>query len=79
MRDVAYHMQEGKHVLLVLTNGPCRLVLEIRLDVRREMLKYQVLRPGSVLDPCVLILIVLLLCDHEHIQVEFNTRRCPQD
>ena len=38
MRVVAYHDQEGDHVLLVLPNGPCRLVIELRLDVRQEVL-----------------------------------------
>ena len=71
MRDVTYHAQEGDHVLRVLLNGPRRLVLELRLDVRRAVLKYQVVRPGSVLDPGVLILFVLFLYDHEQVKVEF--------
>ena len=71
MRDVAYHTQEGDHVLFVFPDGPCRLVLELRLDVGRAILEDQVIRPGSVLDTGVLILFVLLLYDHEQIQVEF--------
>ena len=69
MRDVAYHEQEGDHVLIVLPDGPCRLILELYLDVRRAVLQDQVIRPGSVLDPGVLILLLILLNDHEQIQV----------
>ena len=71
MRDVTYHVQEGDHVLLVFTDGPCRLVLEIRLDVRQAVLKYQVVLPGSVLDPGVLIFFVIFLYDHEQAKVKF--------
>ena len=71
MRDFAYHEQEGDHVLLVFTDGPCRLVLEIRLDVRQAVLKYQVVLPGSVLDPGVLIFFVIFLYDHEQAKVKF--------
>ena len=38
MRDIAYHEQENYHVLLVLPSGLCRLILEIRLEVRRAVL-----------------------------------------
>ena len=71
MRDVAYHDQEGDHILLVLPSGPCRLILDLRLNIRRSVLQEQVIHPGSVLNPGVLVLLVLLLYDHEQIQVEF--------
>ena len=71
MRDVAYHAQEGDHVLLVLPDGPCLLILELHLDVRREVLKYQVVSPKSVLDPGVLILFILFMYYHEQVEVEF--------
>ena len=35
------------------------------------MSKYQVVRPGSVLDPGVLILFILFLYNHEQVEVEF--------
>ena len=69
MHDFAYHTQKGNHVLFVLPDGTCRLVLELRLDVGRAMLEDQVVRPGSVLDSGVLILLILLLHDSEYIQV----------
>ena len=69
MRDVAYHDQEGYHVMLVLPSGPCQLILELRLDIRREVLQDQVIRPGYILDTGVLVLLILLLYDHEQIQV----------
>ena len=69
MYDIAYNEQEGDHVLLVFPNGPCRLILELRLDVRRAVMQDQVISPGSILDPGVLVLLVLLLYNHEHIQV----------
>ena len=71
MRDVTYHAQEGDNVLLVLPDGPHRLDIELRLDIRGEVLKYQVVRPGSVLDSGVLILFVLFMYDHEQVEVEF--------
>ena len=71
MPDIAYHGQEGDHVLLVLPCGTCQMILEIRLDVRRAVLQDQVICPGSVIDPGVLVLLILLLYDHEQIQVEF--------
>ena len=71
MRDVTYHEQEGDHVLIILPEGSCRLVLELHLDVRWAVLKDQVIRPGSVINPGVLIFLVLLLYDHEQIQFDF--------
>ena len=69
MRDIAYHEKECDHVLLVLPRGPCQLIIELCLNVRRSVLQDQVIRPGSVLNPGVLVLLVILLYDHEHIQV----------
>ena len=67
MRGIAYHEQEGDHVLLVFPSSPCRLIFELHLDVRWAVLQDQVIRPGFILDTGVPVLLVLLLYDHEQI------------
>ena len=69
MCDIVYHEHNGYHVLLVLPSVPCRLILGLQLNVRRAVLQDQVIRPGSILNLGVPVLLVLLLCDHEQIQV----------
>ena len=61
MRDIAYHDQDGDHVLLVLPSGPCLLILELRIDVSQALLQDHVIRPGSVLNTGVLVLLVILM------------------
>ena len=69
MCDIAYHEQEGHHVLLVLPSGLWQLILELCLDVRGEVMQYQVICSDYILDPGVLVLLLIVLYNHKQIQV----------
>ena len=70
--DITDHEEEGDRILCDLPGAPDQMVSQLRLQIRRAVLVYQVVNVGAVFSPGIGISCVLLLCNQVRFEINIS-------